>query len=335
MNSLYTTTITDEARRRGIRVAVIDPVAPIFVLSHGGRRVRCYNALTDRVGAVTFHMAQNKRLANAFLAGRGFPVPAQIPAGDREAARRFLRTYGRVVVKPCTQWGGRGVSVAVRSERELAEALKRARRFEEEVVIEQCVRGDDYRLIFVNYRYVAAILRRPARVIGNGRDTVRTLIRDRNRQERRRDPSHMIPLDAETGRNLAALGLSWDTVPAKGRAVQVRLTSNYHTGGEVDIVTDQVPRALVREAARIARSLGAPMVGIDFLVDARRGRHWVIELSPDMAISPPEGELVARRFLDDLFPETRATAPISPPGPGTPPGWRRYDGNCPTRRRSS
>jgi hypothetical protein len=28
----------------------------------------------------------------------------------------------------------------------------------------------------------------------------------------------------------------------------------------------------------------------------------VIEVSPDLAISPPEGEVVAERFLDVLFP---------------------------------
>ena len=305
MNSVYTTTITREARRRGISIGVIDPLTPIFLLEHKGRSIRCYNALTDKVGAVTFHMTQNKRLANVFLKSRGFPVPAQQPFTDREAAERFLKRYRSIVVKPCTQWGGRGVSVAVQTPAELERAVRFARRFEEDIILEQCVRGVDYRLIFVDFKFVAAIRRRSARVEGNGRDTIRKLIQTRNRRERKIDPSHIIPLDAETGRNLTALGLTWDTVPPAGAAVRVRLTSNYHTGGEVDVITREVSRTLVALAGRAVKALGVPVIGVDFLVDESTGRHWLIELSPDLAISPPEGEEVARHFIDYLFPETK------------------------------
>ena len=305
MNSVYTTTITREARRRGIGIEVIDPVTPVFVLKHKGRSIRCYNALTDKVGAVTFHMTQNKRLANVFLKSHGFPVPPQQPYADRDSALRFLKRYRSIVVKPCTQWGGRGVSVAVRTPEELDRAVRFARRFEEDVILEQCVTGVDYRLIFVAFKFVAAIRRRSAQIVGNGRDTVRKLIQAKNRRERRIDPSHIIPLDAETGRNLAALGLTWDGVPAAGKSVRVRLTSNYHTGGDVDVITREVPRSLVALAGRAARALGVPVIGIDFLVDESTGKSWLIELSPDLAISPPEGEEVAKYFMDFLFPETK------------------------------
>ena len=84
----------------------------------------------------------------------------------------------------------------------------------------------------------------------------------------------------------------------------VRLTSNYHTGGDVAMITGAVDPQLVREAERVVRALELPVAAVDFLVDRRRGRHWIVEISPDMAISPPEGAEVARRFLDHLFPET-------------------------------
>ncbi len=308
MNSVYTTTITAEARRRGVGIEVIDPVTPIFVLKHGRRSVRCYNALTDHVGAVTFHMAQNKRLANKFLHDRGFRVPDQQFYTAMDAAQAFLKQHRCIVVKPCTQWGGRGVSVGVRTRSDLVRAIQLARRFEEEIVLEEQVSGVDQRLIFVDFRFVASIQRNPARVVGDGHATLRQLIMRRNRDERRVDPSHRIPLDAETGRNLKALGVDWDTVPRAGKSVQVRLTSNYHTGGSIDITTDTIDRRLVQTAERAVRLLNLPVVGIDFLVNPKTGRYWIIELSPDLAISPPEGEEVAKRFMDYLFPATRRRA---------------------------
>ncbi len=305
MNSVYTTTITREARKRGIQIEVIDSLTPIFVLRHKGKSIRCYNALTDRVGAVTFQMTQNKALANVFLKARGFPVPAQQRFTDPVEAKRFLKRYRSIVVKPCSQWGGRGVSVAVKTVAELACAVRFAKQFEEEIILEEYVEGVDYRLIFVDYKFVAAIRRRSAHVEGNGRDSIRKLVQARNRRERRMDPSHVIPVDAETARNLKVLGLSWDQVPAAGQVVRVRLTSNYHTGGDVDVVTRTVNRKLVALARRAVKALKVPVIGIDFLVNEANDQPWLIELSPDLAISPPEGEEVARHFLNFLFPETK------------------------------
>ena len=76
------------------------------------------------------------------------------------------------------------------------------------------------------------------------------------------------------------------------------------------MVTTCVNRTLVATARRAVRKLGVPVIGIDFLYDEKTGKFWLIELSPDLAISPPEGDEVARHFLDYLFPETKKTAKV-------------------------
>ncbi|MDD5678887.1 MAG: hypothetical protein PHW60_12995 [Kiritimatiellae bacterium] len=308
MNTVYTTTITHEARRRGIGIEVIDAETPIFVLKHGDRKIRCYNSLTDRVGAVSFHMAQDKRLAHVFLERYGFPMPRQIKYSRLDTAMAFLEKYKSLVVKPCREWGGRGVSVAVTTMADLKRAIDRALTFSADVVIEAFVEGVDHRLIFVDGRFVAAIRRDPAFVIGNGVSTIRSLILQKNALACHADASNRIPLDVETRRNLAAFGLDYASVPRKGKTIQVRLTSNYHTGGAVTEITESVSADLVREAQKIVRLFDIPVLGVDFIVNAQTGRHWVIETSPDLAISPPEGNKVARHFLDYLFPEAKPGA---------------------------
>ncbi len=310
MNTVYTTTITQEARRRGIDVEVIEAETPIFVLKHGGRKIRCYNSLTDRVGAVTFHMAQDKHLANVFLARYGFSVPRQMRYTRLDQAMAFLAKYKSVVVKPCREWGGRGVAVAVTTMADLKRAIERAQKFSEDVVVEQYVEGVDHRLIFVDGHFVAAIRREPACVVGNGSSSIRSLILQKNALACHADASNRIPLDAETRRNLAAFGLDYGSVPRKGKIVQVRRTSNYHTGGSVSEITQTVSADLVREAQKIVRLFDISIIGIDFLLNPQTGRYWVIELSPDLAISPPEGDKVARHFIDYLFPETKHGAVV-------------------------
>ena len=305
MNTIYTRTITDEAKKRGISVDIIDRETPIFVLKRGGVSVRCYNALTDMVGAVSFQMADDKHLTNRFLGRYGFPVPKQIKYSGFEKAQEFLQKCKSVVVKPCRQWGGRGVVAAVRTVSELRQAVLRARRFGEDLVLEECVEGDDNRLIFVNGVFVAAIKRMPAVVTGDGRNNIRRLIQRQNAKNRRINDGNLIPLDNETRRALASFNLTYNSVPQNGQAVQVRRTSNYHTGGTVEDITESVNPDLVRQGLKIAKLFGIPVIGIDFLVNAKQGTHWVIETSPDLAISPPEGHRVVGPFLDFLFPEAK------------------------------
>lgn len=302
----YTTTLTNAAQRRGIRVKIInpDPDLPIFELSKQGRTIRCFNALTDLVGSATYHLVNNKRACHVWLAAKGIPVPAQCAYHDahQEEAQAFLSQYAPIVVKPCMQWGGRGVSMGVRTPEELQAAVRFARRYESDVILEETVPGEDIRVILTGGTLAAAIRRHPASVTGDGERTIRQLILRQNAERRQHDPSNQIPWNAETRRNLAELGHAPDDIPGVREKVRVRLTNNYHTGGTVEVVTDRVPRRALAIAQRIARALSLPLVGVDFLIDPATQRMTVIEVSPDMAISPPEGETVAERFLDVLFP---------------------------------
>ena len=302
----HTTTITDAARRRGIRVRIInpDPDWPIFELSRNGKTIRCFNALTDLVGAATFNLLNNKRACHQWLAARRIPVPAQLAYEDArpEQAIAFLEQHAPIVVKPCMQWGGRGVSMGVRTPAELRAAVRFARRYEPDVILEETVPGDDLRIILAGGELAAAICRSPACVIGDGQHTIRQLIARQNAVRRKEDPGNVIPWDTETRRNLTELKRHLDEIPPSGERVRVRLTNNYHTGGTTEVVTDRVPRRALTIAQRIARELALPLVGIDFLIDPVTQRMTVIEVSPDLGVSPPEGETVAERFLDILFP---------------------------------
>jgi len=318
MHSPYTTTITDEAVSRGIGIRVIDAEVPVFELCHSGRSVRCYRSLTDRVGAVTFHLTQNKYRANRFLRERGFPVPEQELFTNFPRALRFLEKHSPIVVKPCTQWGARGVSTAISKPAELKAALRNARRFEPDIVLENMVAGDDYRLVYIDYRFICALQRRPACVTGNGYDPIQTLIRAQNRRCAAIDPVHRIPLDRETERFLSMSGLDFKSVPGNGCMVTVRRTANYHTGGTVHDVTAHTAPELIELGKRVVTAAALPVAGVDCMRTADGRQTHVIELAPDLAISPRGGRIIARHLIDYLFPETAqpSTLPAGANAPG-------------------
>jgi D-alanine-D-alanine ligase-like ATP-grasp enzyme len=308
MDSAYTSTIIDAAKKRGIRIDVIDNQLPVFSLSYGEKTIRCYNGLTDEVGAATFHLAHDKGAANRFLKNHGLPVPGQEVVTTFSNALAFMKLYESIVVKPVSQWGGRGVSTHVSNAADLRAAISFARRYCDEIVLEECVTGIDWRLIFVNCKYVCAIQRDAAVVYGDGISTIRELIKKKNKISKTVDSSNSIPLERETRRCIEAAGMTYNSIPEKNGRVVVRRTSNYHTGGTVDIVTDKVPAVLIDAGERVANLLGVGLLGVDMLVDISTNQFTIIEMSPDMAISPPEGGIVAEAFLDNLFPGSAINA---------------------------
>jgi len=100
MDSVYTLTIVTAAQKRGILIEVLDRQLPVFELSFNGKKIRCYNGLTDRVGAATFHLANDKGAANRYLFKLGYPVPPQEVYTTMTAAAEFLDLHKSIVVKP-------------------------------------------------------------------------------------------------------------------------------------------------------------------------------------------------------------------------------------------
>ena len=183
-------------------------------------------------------------------------------------------------------------------------AVAEARRVSDAVLIEELVAGQDLRLVVINFRLVAAAVRRPASVIGDGRRVVRDLIAA---QSRRRSAAtggeSAIPVDAETERTIRQAGYEYDSVLPEGKELQVRKTANLHTGGSIHDVTDRVHPKLVDAGIRAARAIDIPVVGIDLMVKTPSGPDYAfIEANERPGLANHEPQPTAERFIDLLFP---------------------------------
>lgn len=302
----YARIIIDEARRRGVSVEVLDTPAGIFKLRHCGHEILCRESLTDLTGGVAMSWCQDKVLTLRRLASIGLKVPQQQVAGSPQDNAEFLHNFGAIVVKPALGEQGRGISVDVRTEEHLAEAIARAAAEGGHVVLEEFCSGQDLRIVVIGYKVVAAAIRRPAEVVGDGVSSIAHLI---ERQSARRAAAtggeSKIPVDTETERCLANQGLTYDSVPDTGQEIAVRKTANLHTGGTIHDVTDQLHPALREAAETAARALRIPVVGLDFLVPAPDADQYVIiEANERPGLANHEPQPTAQRFLDLLFPFT-------------------------------
>jgi GNAT-family acetyltransferase (TIGR03103 family) len=303
----YARIIVDEAQRRGIRAEVIDAENGYFKLSFGGRSVICRESLSELTSAVAMSRCADKRVTLRLLGEAGLNVPEQRLASDDEGNLAFLRKHSAIVVKPVDGEQGKGVGVNITSQEEMETAIGNASRFCERVILERYCPGQDLRIVVINHKVVAAAVRRPASVVGDGRSSIRELI---EKQSRRRAAAtggeSKIPLDGETRRCLLAQGYDMDSVLPPEVPLTVRNTANLHTGGTIHDVTGELHPALRDAAEHASRVLDIPVTGLDFLVPAVDGPDYVIiEANERPGLANHEPQPTAQRFVDLLFPNTR------------------------------
>ncbi|WP_119688436.1 N-acetylglutaminylglutamine synthetase [Pseudomonas putida] len=306
----YARIIVDEAYRRGIEVQVDDAAGGLFTLSLGGRRVRCRESLSDLTSAVSMTLCQDKRLTQQTLHNAGLLVPVQQLAGNADDNLAFLDEHGAVVVKPVDGEQGQGVAVNLTTYEEVSQAIEHARRFDNRVLLESFHPGHDLRIVVIGFEVVAAAIRHPAQVVGDGKHSILELI---EAQSRRRQAAtggeSRIPLDDETERTLRDAGFDYTSVLPAGQRLAVRRTANLHTGGTLEDVTERLHPVLADAAVRAARALEIPVVGLDLMVrDAEQPDYVIIEANERAGLANHEPQPTAERFVDLLFPHSRALA---------------------------
>jgi GNAT-family acetyltransferase (TIGR03103 family) len=302
----YARIIINEARRRGISVDPIDPEGGFFRLSYGGRSVVCRESLSEFTSAVAMSICDDKRVTRRIANAAGITVPTQLTRHGPQQRAAFLAEHGSVVVKPARGEQGRGIAVGITSPDEMEAAVEAARGICPEVILESYFEGTDLRLIVIDYKVVAAAIRRPARVVGDGTSSIEDLIRT---QSRRREAAtggeSTIPLDAETERCIRDAGCSLADVPPAGAEIAVRRTANLHTGGTIHDVTEETHPDLIGAAIRVARAIEIPVTGIDLMVKSPREPDYVfIEANERPGLANHEPQPTAERFVDLLFPLT-------------------------------
>jgi GNAT-family acetyltransferase (TIGR03103 family) len=305
----YAEIIVNEALRRGISVDVQDEELSYFTLSHGGRSIACRESLTELASALAFSRCDDKRMTHRILSRAGIRVPAQRQVAGMGDAVAMLEEHDSVVVKPARGEQGAGVSVGVDAREALERAVERARLICPDVIVEECVAGEDLRIIVIGDEVVAAAVRRPPSIVGTGKHTVEQLIRKYSRRrEAATGGESSIPIDDETRRCVRTAGYDMDTILDSGTSLTVRKTANVHTGGTIHDVTAELHPQLAQVAVAAATALDIPVVGFDFIVDAvDQSGYVVIEANERPGLANHEPQPTAERFIDLLFPQTKYT----------------------------
>jgi cyanophycin synthetase len=325
-NYFSTYLIAAEAEKRGI---VVNKIFTKGAMAKSGQIELRYKkheeviigqrlSKTDCIG---YWVAKNKELAKYFFREAGLKVATGgiFYAKEVEAIVKFCnKAKYPIVLKPVAGTHGSKVFLDVGSDRDVKRLLKN---FKGKVIVEKQYGGEEYRLLATNKKFLAAIHRVPANVVGDGVHTVKELIEIKN-EDPRRGKGHKkslvkIRIDKTVKEYLKQTGNKLSRIPLKDETIYLRTNSNISTGGDSYDVTDIIHPAVKKLAVKVINSIpGLALGGIDYLTKdvtkAPSNRNYIIiEVNDSPMISmhhiPYQGveRNIAKEMIDMIFPETK------------------------------
>lgn len=315
--------------------AALEQQIPVWKLSDcsllqlglGKQQQRVWTAETGQTPLLAENIAQDKDWTRQLLETVGVPVPQGRVVVSREDAWVAAQEIGLpVVVKPQFGSQGNGVSINLHSEQQVLDAFDNANAFNCSVVTESFKEGADYRILVIGEKMIAASLREPAQVVGDGVSTIAQLVAAVNCDPRRAE-SHAgvlspIPLDSISLAVLVSQELTPDSIPHQGAKVLIRKNANLSTGGTAKDVTDLVHPQVATLAISAARQLGLDISGVDIItsdiskpLSETNGAVVEVNAGPGlrMHLEPSEGQgrPVGKAIVSMLFPKpAKALIPL-------------------------
>lgn len=320
-----TGSIVEEAESRGIPWIRLNKYS-LCQLGYGANQKRIQATVTSETSSIGVELACDKEDTKYLLE----QAQVEVPRGDiisRESSLKDACKYVGypLVIKPIDGNHGRGITVDINSYEDALEAYNAAKEVSHRVIVEKYITGEDFRLLVINNKLVAAAKRTPAHVIGDGKLTIEELVDEVNKDPRR-GYGHEKELTAITINDLTKTiiedaGYTTASVLPEGEKLILKDTANLSTGGTAEDVTDIVHPANVSMAERISKIIDLDICGIDIMttdisqpLSETGGAVLEVNAGPGfrMHLAPTTGlpRNVAAPVVDKLFPQQGDTGRI-------------------------
>jgi len=261
------------ARARGVPARPFLPGTSYWLYGEGARGTVFFETMSRSDSAIGATIQQNKMLAKRVMAAFGLPVAPGLLVRRRADLGAVPERIGfPCVTKPPSAGKSRGVTSQIGTMAALEEGFDRAAEISGgPVLVERHFGGAEYRLLVFHGRFVGALRRARPFVVGDGVRPIRALVEDMNRaraaslvKARYLQP---VAVDAVMEAQLAAIGVSFDTVPDAGQRVPVRSVRGRSAGGTTARERGPIHPRLIALVEELARATGLVGVGYDMITD--------------------------------------------------------------------
>ena len=321
---LSTQILMKEAIKRGIKFEVLDREDNFISLEKNGKLEYIKQATKTSVDNYATVLAMNNKVVTKKILDK---KDVRVPKGEEftsidEGIRRIEKYVNLpVVIKPKSTNFGLGISIFPDGggKEDLTKALDFAFSKDNTVLIEEFIKGKEFRFLVIGDKVSGILHRVPANVKGDGKHTIEELIEIKNKDSLRgkgyKTPLEKIEIDTSALLYLKNHNRDIYTVLKEDEVVFLRENSNISTGGDSIDFTDIIPNMFKEIAIKSAKAIGAKICGVDMVIEDytdERSNYGIIELNFNPAIHihsyPYEGKErnVAKDILNLLgFKESK------------------------------
>lgn len=293
---LSTQILMKEAIKRGIKTKVVDKNDNFISLEKDGKKEYVKQATkTSKDNYITVLIMENKVVTKKVLNENNIRVPKGKEFTNIDEAKSNIDEFiGKPsVIKPKSTNFGLGISIFPEgaSKSDLYEGLSLAFNNDNTVLVEEFIKGKEYRFLVIDDKVCGILHRVPANCIGDGEKTIRELIEIKNQSSLRgkgyKKPLEKIALDDNARLFLKQKGLDFEYVPKKDEVVYLRENSNISTGGDSIDYTDLIPEKFKKIAVKAAKAAKAKICGVDMMLEDyedENSPYAIIEINFNPAI---------------------------------------------------
>lgn len=294
MRTISAKLLIEEAEKMWYKTNIIIEESDIFTLQKNGKKVLFKNIDFWWNNSLWVRFANYKSLTYAMLSNWWIKTPKSIfikKWDQKKMIHKKLETANiqfPVVVKPLKWEHWNGVSVNIINEEDLIKAIKLALKFYHTVIVQEYLLWDDYRLIVIGHKFIAAMKRIPAFVIWDGKHTLQEIIAKENanplRWNQHTFPLTTIDINKELKKYIADQWLTLESIISKNKKIFLRKNANLSTWWISVDVTDDVHPEIKKMAEKASKILWLQVCGVDYLSQditqaLKKQTWWIIEVN--------------------------------------------------------
>ncbi|MFV0440292.1 MAG: bifunctional glutamate--cysteine ligase GshA/glutathione synthetase GshB [Lachnospirales bacterium] len=292
---LSTQILMREAIKKGIYVDILDENDNFIKLSKDGHTEYVKQCTkTSKDSYISMLIMENKVVTKKILEEQNIPVPKGKSFNNREDALLYaLSLDSKFVIKPNSTNFGIGVFIFEEKARkeDIEQAIDVGFKNDTTVIVEQFIKGIEYRFLIVGDEVAGVLERVPANVVGDGKSTISKLVEEKNKNILRgvgyKTPLEKIKIDTNVEMFLKSKGLDKNYIPQNNEQVFLRKNSNISTGGDSIDHTDNIHAFFKEVAINSSKSVDAKFNGVDMIIEDYtnpNSDYGIIELNFNPAI---------------------------------------------------
>jgi cyanophycin synthetase len=290
---LSTNSLLDEMKNNGYVIDTQEKTVKYCKNNDNDCITKTYKKHFNNLDAIK--LVKDKFKTSSVLIKNNIPVPKFAKIDSNDNVKNILNImnkteiYFPIVLKPINGTFGIDVITNIDNEKELNESIDTLKKKYKELMLEEQISGDCYRIFVFNNKVIDIIKREKPYVIGDGTHTVNELIEERNKEQEKMD---LFQTKNVSNLFIMKQGYTLDTILDDNVKVYISNVINMHNGARISRISlDIIPQKNIDMFLNTNKYLDILCSGLDYLseditieYDKNNGKILEVNGTPDTEI---------------------------------------------------